>query len=244
MKAFFPILLSLTIVSGCSAGADVSCDNQLAANLISDHIKAEAKKLLTDLGSSRIGGPQFEESTIDNVLQSFEPSLDSIRTKKSSTTENKKLCSSNLTFKFPDSYKEITNKGDNTKNMLLMSFWTSQTRDFGIYATKNGMIYSPGHIGDTVEYSVQPTDDGKQLYVEFGNVDKLIGWISQFSSAVLTGQIAEARSAFSTPTTSPTPSVDACVAAEGKKFNSKYGDEALVTSDMIDEWTRQCASGG
>lgn len=244
MKIFFPIMLSLTIISGCSAGADASCDNQLAANLISDHVKAEAKKLLIDLGSSRIGGPQFEESSIDNVLESFEPSLNSVRTKELSTTENKKLCSSNLNFKFPDAYKETANKGDNTKNMLLMSFWTSQTRDFGIYATKNGMSYSPGHIGNSVEYSVQPTDDGKQLYVEFGNVDNLIGWISQFSSAVLTGQIAEARSAFSPPTTSPTPNIDTCVAAQGKKFNSQYGDEALATSDMIDEWTRQCKTGG
>src|SRR5450830_745676 len=242
MKAFFPILLSLTIISGCSAGADVSCDNQLAANLMSDHIKAEAKKLLIDLGSSRIGGPHFEESSIDSVLQSFEPSLDYVRTKERNTTENKKLCSSNLTFKFPDSYKEIANKGDNTKNMLLMNFWTSQTRDFGIYATKNSMSYSPGHIGDTVEYSVQPTDDGKELYIEFGNVDKLIGWISQFSSAVLTGEMAEARSAFSSPVTSQKqmPNVDICIDSKGKEFHKKYGDDELVTSDMTEEWTSQC----
>jgi hypothetical protein len=244
MKAFIPILLSLTIISGCSAGADVSCDNQLAANLISDHIKVEVKKLLIDLGSSRIGGPRFEESTIDSVLQNFEPSLDSVRTKERNTTENKKLCASNLTYKFPDSYKEIANKGDNTKNMLLMSFWTSQTRDFGIYATKNSMSYSPGHIGDTVEYSVQPTDDGKQLYVEFGNVDKLIGWISQFSSSVLTGQIAEARLAAISPATSHIRPIDSCVDEKGKKFNEKNGDDALITSDMIDEWTHQCEAGG
>lgn len=128
--------------------------------------------------------------------------------------------------------------------MLLLSFFTSQTRDFGVYATKNGMSYSPEHIGDTVEYTVQPTNDGKKLYVEFSTVDKLIGWINQFSSAVLTGQVAEARSAFSGPVTpqNQMQNIDMCIDSKGKESHKKYGEEKLVTSNMTDDWSSQCTS--
>jgi hypothetical protein len=259
MRLIKHVLISTIMATGIY-GCDkktLDCSDQAIANTLSDSVKAEISTTLTNLGSSRVGGPVSSPQEIESALATLEPTLLSTRTTRFDKDTNKSYCTGKLSFKVSDAEVQAARKGvnlnnpDSAKNLLLTGMWlTGSNGDWNVYAAKSGLKISDNIFGQDVTYTAQPTDDGKQVYVEFTPTTQIQNFLSQLTSAAIIGSRpppTDRQTQVPPVSTADEPEDDAplsrCAQKKLEDYKKSQGEDALVMNDSYTEWERQCKAG-
>ena len=204
--------LGVVAVAGCDKGdrsapaaavAQASCSSPLAAKLIkdivNDSVEARAREENKDLPEAN----RLDLSKIRALADEVQFDLQDVITTKNDPNSTKKFCEGYLSIRVPDG--TLTNANDKRKEVGKNAIKTL-AEDANFKADLNKFTKK-------VAYDVQPTDDGKKIYVglERGSgaqdlVSETVIWaaVNLRQAEVRTSSIQAAATA---PATAPAPAV-------------------------------------
>jgi uncharacterized protein YecT (DUF1311 family) len=169
----FKLLFALTcsvLMTGCDkvqsiTGSSVKCDNDTAKQLF---VETFSKKV-TDLSAERVKAlVELENITIDmgkvrSALKDIKFNVDNVRTTNTDPNSKKVYCVTEFVVQLP----ELMVKDANAAREVYEDNNVAQA------AILSDLSFEANKLKKDIDYSAQPTDDGKKVYVEIENPDAL-----------------------------------------------------------------------
>jgi hypothetical protein len=160
IKYLTPLLLSGLLLSACDKMSSSNCSSEVAHKLIAKNIIETVEKKTASDKYSDTGEFIFDKAKIRASLDQLQIVVDSVRTTKEDPDSSKKFCSATLKVTIPTIMLSDTDEGRELEHKTKIS---EAARELKIDNSIN--VFTKKDF----EYSVQPTDDGKELYVESEN---------------------------------------------------------------------------
>ncbi|NNG75496.1 DUF1311 domain-containing protein [Acinetobacter sp. ANC 4277] len=160
----------MLLVSGCDkvqsiTGSSVKCDNETAKQLVVESFS----KTVSDIAAERVKELiDSENVTIDmgklrSTLQQITFNVNDIRTNNSDPNSNKQYCVTEFVVKVPD---QMVKDADAARAV-------HDENNIAQAAILSDLSFEANQLKKEIEYLVQPTDDGKKVYVTLENPDAL-----------------------------------------------------------------------
>ena len=160
----------MLLVSGCDkvqsiAGSTVKCDNETAKQLVVESFS----KTVSDIAAERVKELiDSENVTIDmgklrSTLQQITFNVNDVRTNNSDPNSNKQYCVTEFVVKVPD---QMVKDADAARAVY-------DENNIAQAAVLSDLSFEANQLKKEIEYLVQPTDDGKKVYVTLENPDAL-----------------------------------------------------------------------
>ena len=161
---------SMLFVSGCDkvqsiTGSSIKCDNETAKQLVIESFS----KTVGDVAALRVKELVDNENiTIDmgklrSTLQQITFNVNDIRTNNSDPNSNKQYCVTEFVVKIPD---QMIKDADAARAIY-------DENNVAQSAILSDLSFESNQLKKEIEYLVQPTDDGKKVYVTLENPDAL-----------------------------------------------------------------------
>lgn len=160
----------MLLVSGCDkvqsiAGGSVKCDDENAKQLVVEGFS----KTVSDIASKRVKELiDTENVTIDmgklrSTLQQITFNVNDVRTNNSDPNSKKQYCVTEFVVKVPD---QMVKDADAARAVY-------DENNIAQAAVLSDLSFEVNQLKKEIEYLVQPTDDGKKVYVTLENPDAL-----------------------------------------------------------------------
>lgn len=167
---FFALLCSTLVVSGCDkvqsiTGTSVKCDDETAKQLVVESFS----KTVSDISAERVKELiNTENVTIDmgklrSTLQQITFNVNDVRTNNSDPNSKKQYCATQFVVKVPD---QMIKDADAARAVY-------DENNTAQAAVLSDLSFEANQLKKEIEYLVQPTDDGKKVYVTLENPDAL-----------------------------------------------------------------------
>ncbi|MCO8053106.1 lysozyme inhibitor LprI family protein [Acinetobacter towneri] len=161
---------SMFFISGCDkvqsiTGSSVKCDNETAKQLVVESFS----KTVGDVAALRVKElVDSENITIDmgklrSTLQQITFNVNDVRTNNSDPNSNKQYCVTEFVVKIPD---QMIKDADAARAIY-------GENNIAQSAILSDLSFESNQLKKEIEYLVQPTDDGKKVYVTLENPDAL-----------------------------------------------------------------------
>ena len=161
---------SMFFISGCDkvqsiTGSSVKCDNETAKQLVVESFS----KTVGDVAALRVKELVVSENiTIDmgklrSTLQQITFNVNDVRTNNSDPNSNKQYCVTEFVVKIPD---QMIKDADAARAIY-------DENNIAQSAILSDLSFESNQLKKEIEYLVQPTDDGKKVYVTLENPDAL-----------------------------------------------------------------------
>ena len=161
---------SMLFVSGCDkvqsiTGSSIKCDNETAKQLVVESFS----KTVGDVAALRVKElVDSENITIDmgklrSTLQQITFNVNDVRTNNSDPNSNKQYCVTEFVVKIPD---QMIKDADAARAIY-------DENNIAQSAILSDLSFESNQLKKEIEYLVQPTDDGKKVYVTLENPDAL-----------------------------------------------------------------------
>ena len=161
IKILTLIFLSCLILSACDKQiSKTNCSSEIAHKLVRQTITDAVEKETSDEKYSNTGRFIFDKAKIRASLDQVQITVESVRTTKEDPNSSKKFCSGVLKVTIPAT---ILADADQSKELENKPKISEDARELNIDNNINTFTKKD------FEFSVQPTDDGKELYVESEN---------------------------------------------------------------------------
>lgn len=161
IKHLMPLLLSGFMLSACDKQmSESNCSSETAYKLIGQTMIDAAEKKTASERYSDTNEFIFDKAKIRASLEQLQIVVESVRTTKEDPNSSKKFCSATLKVTIPTSMLADVDQAKELKNKPKIS---QDARELNIDNSIN--VFTKKDF----EFSVQPTDDGKELYVESEN---------------------------------------------------------------------------
>lgn len=154
------LIIATLILSGCNKTSTVNCTSENAQKLLSQLLIEQVEKKIANEQYSDTGEFIFDKAKIRASLAQLQIAIESIRTIQDDPNSSKKFCSGVLKVIVPSTILTDANQAKELDNKPNIS---QVARTFDIENTAN--VFSKKDFN----FSVQPTDDGKELFVESEN---------------------------------------------------------------------------
>ena len=167
------IFTTAIVLNGCNdAGKPTAtCSGIESQKLVGKIITEGADKSLSDSRYNDTGEFIFDKAKIRASLEQVKFEIESIRTLKEDPNSTKKFCSGVVKMTIPTN---VLSDADKAREMIHKPKISQYARELNIDDSINVFTKKD------VEYSVQPTDDGKELYVELESV----AWVNLLDNIV------------------------------------------------------------
>ena len=160
----------MLLVSGCDkvqsiTGGSVKCDDENAKQLVVEGFS----KTVSDIASKRVKELiDTENVTIDmgklrSTLQQITFNVNDVRTNNSDPNSKKQYCVTEFVVKVPD---QMVKDADAARAVY-------DENNIAQAAVLSDLSFEANQLKKEIEYLVQPTDDGKKVYVTLENPDAL-----------------------------------------------------------------------
>ncbi|NPT33854.1 lysozyme inhibitor LprI family protein [Paraburkholderia xenovorans] len=155
MKKLVPLLLVASLAA-CSQKPEVACNGDDAKSVVTSILKDALVKQIT----SDFAGPNSNvQVNVDGALiratvDKIGITLDDVLTTKSDPNSTKKFCSATMRLAVP---ADVVSNADAARSMLSLN-----SSHQG--ALQAGVDFDANTVKASLEYGVQPTDDGKKIY--------------------------------------------------------------------------------
>lgn len=171
MKLKLLALISCALsLSGCDqvqsiTGQSVKCDNETAKQLVVESFS----KTVSEVASQRVKELIASENiTIDmgklrSTLQQITFNVSDVRTNNSDPNSKKQYCVTQFVVKIPD---QMVKDADAARAVY-------DENNIAQAAVLSDLSFETNQLKKEIEYLVQPTDDGKKVYVTLENPDVL-----------------------------------------------------------------------
>lgn len=155
MRKLVPLFM-VAALAACSQKPEVACNSDDAKGLITSLLKDEIIKQVTSDFASQSSNANLnvDGSLIRATVDKISFAIADVLTTKSDPNSTKKFCSSSLSITVPS---DVVTAADATRTMLSMP----NSRQGALQAK---VEFDANTIKGPLEYSVQPTDDGKKVY--------------------------------------------------------------------------------
>ncbi len=164
------LMTCMLLVSGCDkvqwiAGGSVKCDDENAKQLVVEGFS----KTVSDIASKRVKELiDTENVTIDmgklrSTLQQITFNVNDVRTNNSDPNSKKQYCVTEFVVKVPD---QMVKDADAARAVY-------DENNIAQAAVLSDLSFEVNQLKKEIEYLVQPTDDGKKVYVTLENPDAL-----------------------------------------------------------------------
>lgn len=164
------LMTCMLLVSGCDkvqsiAGGSVKCDDETAKQLVVEGFS----KTVSDIASKRVKELiDTENVTIDmgklrSTLQQITFNVNDVRTNNSDPNSKKQYCVTEFVVKVPD---QMVKDADAARAVY-------DENNIAQAAVLSDLSFEANQLKKEIEYLVQPTDDGKKVYVTLENPDAL-----------------------------------------------------------------------
>ena len=164
------LMTCMLLVSGCDkvqsiAGGSVKCDDENAKQLVVEGFS----KTVSDIASKRVKELiDTENVTIDmgklrSTLQQITFNVNDVRTNNSDPNSKKQYCVTEFVVKVPD---QMVKDADAARAVY-------DENNIAQAAVLSDLSFEANQLKKEIEYLVQPTDDGKKVYVTLENPDAL-----------------------------------------------------------------------
>jgi hypothetical protein len=153
----------IVVLTGCNDTSKLTatCSATDSQQLVGKIITEGAEKSISDARYSDTGEFIFDKAKIRASLEQVKFEIESIRTLKEDPNSTKKFCSGVVKMTIPTN---LLSDADKAREMNRKPKISQYARELNIDDSINVFTKKD------VEYSVQPTDDGKELYVELESV--------------------------------------------------------------------------
>lgn len=164
------LLCSTLVVSGCDkvqsiTGASVKCNDETAKQLVVESFS----KTVSDISAERVKELiDTENVTIDmgklrSTLQQITFNVNDVRTNNSDPNSKKQYCATEFLVKIP---AQMIKDADAARAVY-------DENNIAQAAVLSDLSFEANQLKKEIEYLVQPTDDGKKVYVTLENPDAL-----------------------------------------------------------------------
>lgn len=175
MKSNFFIFIVFLFIIGCqnSEKKYANCSSNDAQELVRKIISEQTDKKISNVRYES-GEFVFDKANIRASLEQIQFFLESIRTTKEDPNSTKKFCNANLKVTVPANLLSDADTARDTERKIKISQYARELEienNINVFIKKN------------IEYSVQPTDDGKEIYVEIESVT----WVNLLNEIVSSG---------------------------------------------------------
>ena len=161
---------SMLFVSGCDkvqsiTGSSIKCDNETAKQLVIESFS----KTVSDVAALRVKelvdneNITIEKGKLRSTLQQITFNVNDIRTNNSDPNSNKQYCVTEFVVKIPD---QMIKDADAARAIY-------DENNVAQSAILSDLSFEANQLKKEIEYLVQPTDDGKKVYVTLENPDAL-----------------------------------------------------------------------
>lgn len=155
VKKLVPLMLVASLAA-CSQKQEVACNGDNAKSLVASMVKDGLVKQITSDFANQTSNVNtgVDGALIRATVEKIAVTLDDVLTTKSDPNSTKKFCQSSLKLAVPS---DVVSNADAARNMLSLN----STRQGALQA---GVEFDANTIKSSLDYSVQPTDDGKKIY--------------------------------------------------------------------------------
>jgi hypothetical protein len=183
MKSIIAAAGVAVLVSGCLGSKQIECGDEAAVSTfkslmlegIEDGVKADVQK---GVGAT---GFAWDPAKARALISRLNVGVEDVRTIKKDPESTKRLCSASLIISGPSEMFENANKVRASVGY----------KDLLTFANSLDLKYEAGKTSQEVEYSAQPTDDGKKVFVESARNNKSIMFAVELVSGNLLKPLVE-----------------------------------------------------
>lgn len=169
-------ILCLSLLSACHqmdtlTGKKVSCSDDETKKLVAQIVSEQIQKLATQHIKQiiEVDNISIDLGKLRAQLNQLVMSVNDIRTNNSDPNSSKEYCATEFTVKFP---AQMIQDADTARELY-------DDQKVAQAAVLADLSFEAGQITQTLQYMVQPTDDGEKIYVEVENTAALTEFVSQ-----------------------------------------------------------------
>lgn len=220
--------LTLASCDKLGLASSVECGSEDSQKLVIETVKNElSKKSLTQLKELLNEGiTGINVSKVRALNDQITYSLTDVRTSHNDAQSKKKLCVAVLNAKVNPN---ILNEANASRSIVD----DNTIQDF---ALMSDIPFEQGKLSYNLEYSVQPTDDGKKIYTEISNADLGINFLSQVIKDILLKPLRQHQQMEQAQENLQEASASAMAAAEAAAEAAQYesDQEAYIQLQLDD----------
>lgn len=185
------LLFVALIVAGCQSDdnkiTEVNCGDEITKSamrsLVQDALEESVKKAVAE-GVGREALP-WDAAKFRALASSLAIDLTNVRTAKKDPNSTKRFCEAELRVVIPSDLSETADKVRKSLGY----------QNVASHAVALDIKYEAGTVSDDIEYSAQPTDDGKKVYVSTAKLNKSGVLLTSVLSANLLKSLIDAAEA-------------------------------------------------
>lgn len=168
-------------LAGCSK-PKATCSSPEGIELVGQIISNAAEKSLADQKHSD-GSPAFDAASVRATLSKIAIAVENIRTAKEDPNSTKVFCEGSIKITIPP---EILKKAEEGRELAKLG-------TVAVLAKANSLDQSANAFTKSIEYNLQPTDDGKKIFAELTATQPMAEFVSEVVGSVIIKPIIEAN---------------------------------------------------
>jgi len=172
------ILFSLFTLAGCKPKA--TCSGPDSIELVGQILSDGAEKTLAEQKKDD-GTPVFDPASVRATLSKILITVENIRTTKEDPNSTRVSCEGSAKLVIP---ADILKQAEEGRELMTLGKMSD-------YAKTNSIAQSANSFTKTIEYSVQPTDDGKKIFAELTAPKPLADFLGEIAASSLLKPLVE-----------------------------------------------------
>jgi uncharacterized protein YecT (DUF1311 family) len=183
MKTSKWAFLAGTVLSlqACTTGTPVACTADSAQEPVVQIVKQQLEKLIASKTKRDNGTQSVGYSKIRAAIGQLAISIADIRTSKTDPNSTKRFCTGNLKIRF-------TTEALNSAEQARSSAGSNTISDL---ADSEGVERNADSFSSSLDFNVQPTDDGKKVFAEIESGNSMFGFAADVLSSELLKTLIE-----------------------------------------------------
>ncbi|WP_291472518.1 type II secretion system major pseudopilin GspG [Acidovorax sp.] len=185
-KSIICLAAAATLLSLVGCGKQkVNCSDPIGTSSVTEILTKETTKQLEEIKGSD-GASTYKSSSIELALKEIGISIENIRTSKEDPNSTKVQCEASL--KISPAAKFLADADSGVKLI-------KNPESIEAYSRRIGFEFENNSFSKTIEYSLQPTDDGAKVVTTVLDVKSIADFLSNLiAAAIIKPMIEESKS--------------------------------------------------
>lgn len=174
-RQLYIVAVGTFLLGGCDSQVEVECGGLATISAVEDMLQKNLEDSVRNQLDSEGSIDGYDSSKLRSGTKQIKVTLEDARTIKDDPDSSRKFCSARVQLALPNNVVEAA---DSTRALAQMD-------DVKKLAHQNRIERSGNKYGRELEFSIQPTDDGKKIIAETDDDSSLFSFLTEVFSAYL-----------------------------------------------------------